>query len=141
MKQFWIFDFGFSIKEAANKKILFIALCAALITFCSVAQGQQQPSNLPRVGLLLPWSPASAVSLSFLKAFHQGLYEAGYVEGRNLTIEHRYAEGASDRFPELAAELVRLNVDVIVTTAGPPSHAAKLATNTIPIVFPLLAMG
>jgi putative ABC transport system substrate-binding protein len=136
VKQFWTFDFGFSFKESANKKFLFIALCAALIAFCSsVAEGQQQPSNFPRVGLLLPWSPASAVSLSFLKAFREGLYEAGYVKGRNLTIEHRYAQGVSERFPELAAELVRLNVDIIVTTAGPPSRAAKLATNTIPIVF------
>jgi putative ABC transport system substrate-binding protein len=105
-----------------------------LFALCASAEAQQS-GKMPRVGILLPWSPASAVSLAFLKAFREGLYEAGYVEDRNLTIEHRYAEGASDRFPELAAELVRLNVDIIVTTAGPPSRAAKLATNTIPIVF------
>jgi putative ABC transport system substrate-binding protein len=116
---------------------LFYALClvGALLFALCVPAAASQPGNLPRIGLLLPWSPASAVSLSFLKAFREGLSEAGYVEGRNLTISHRYAEGVSERFPELAAELVRLNVDIIVTTAGPPSRAAKLATNTIPIVF------
>ncbi|HXV80075.1 MAG TPA: hypothetical protein VEG60_09370, partial [Candidatus Binatia bacterium] len=99
---------------------LFYALClvsAPLFALC-VPAAASQPGNLPRVGLLLPWSSASAVSSSFLKAFREGLSEAGYVEGRNLTIAHRYAEGVSERFPELAAELVRLNVDIIVTTAG-----------------------
>jgi len=83
----------------------------------------------------LPWSPASGVSLSFIEAFGKGLHELGYAKGQNLAMEHRYAEGVSERFPELAAELVRLKVDIIVTTAGPPSRAAKQATNTIPIVF------
>ena len=116
---------------------LFYALwfVGALLVALCVPAAASQPGNLPRVGLLLPWSSVSAVSLSFLKAFREGLSEAGYVEGRNLRIEHLYAEGVSERFPELVAELVRLNVDIIVTTAGPPSRAAKLATNTIPIVF------
>jgi putative ABC transport system substrate-binding protein len=109
-------------------------LAVLVVGFAHWAEAQQ-PGNFPRIGLLLPWSSASAVSLSFLKAFGEGLYEAGYVEGRNLTIEHRYAEGLSERFPELAAELVRLKVNIIVTTAGPPSRAARLATDTTPIVF------
>ncbi|HME61111.1 MAG TPA: ABC transporter substrate-binding protein [Candidatus Binatia bacterium] len=117
-----------------NKKVFSLALCAMLFAL-SFSVEAQQSGEMPRIGLLLPWSPASGVSLSFLKAFSEGLYEAGYVEGRNLTIAHRYAEGASELFPKLAAELVRLNVDIIVTTAGPPSRAAKLATKTIPIVF------
>jgi ABC-type uncharacterized transport system substrate-binding protein len=112
-----------------------IVICLLLTVFPLTDAEAQHEKKVPRVGVLLPWSPASDVSLSFLKAFGEGLYEAGYVEGRNLTIAHRYAEGASELFPKLAAELVRLNVDIIVTTAGPPSRAAKLATKTIPIVF------
>lgn len=94
----------------------------------------QQAKKVPRIGVLLPWPSAAGVSLSFLKAFRQGLHELGYVEGQNLAIEYRYAEGRN-RHPKLVAELVRLKVDVIVTTAGPPSLAAKQATATIPIVF------
>ena len=112
-----------------------IVICLLLTVFPLTDAEAQHEKKVPRVGVLLPWSPVSGVSLSFLKAFGEGLYEAGYVEGRNITIAHRYAEGASEMFPKLAAELVRLNVDIIVTTAGPPTRAAKLATKTIPIVF------
>jgi putative ABC transport system substrate-binding protein len=69
------------------------------------------------------------------KAFHEGLLSLGYVEGRNLSIEYRWAAGKVDRLPELAAELVRLKVDIIVTVATAASAAAKRATSTIPIVF------
>jgi len=117
-----------------SKKIIGLTLSAMLFALCSSAEAQQM-GKLPRIGIFLPWSPVSGVSLSFLKAFHEGLHELGYVEGQNLAIEYRYAEGMSERFPNLAAELVRLKVDVIVTTAGPPSLAAKHATTTIPIVF------
>ena len=112
-----------------------ITLVGALLLALGFSVEAQQEKKVPRVGILLPWSSASDVSLSFLQAFREGLHEAGYVEGQNLAIEHRYAEGVSERFPNLAAELVRLKVDIIVTTAGPPSRAAKQATNTIPIVF------
>jgi len=116
---------------------LLYALCSvgALLLALSIPTTAQQSGKMPRVGLLLPWSPASGVSLSFLEAFNAGLHEVGYGEGRNLAIEHRYAEGVSERFPKLAAELVQRKVDIIVTTAGPPSRAAMQATNTIPIVF------
>jgi putative ABC transport system substrate-binding protein len=117
-----------------NKKFIAFALRAMLLALCASAEAQQS-GKMPRVGVLLPWSPASGVSLSFVKAFLEGLHELGYVESQNLAIEYRYAEGTSERFPNLAAELVRLKVDVIVTTAGPPSRAAKQATTTIPIVF------
>ena len=70
-----------------------------------------------------------------IEAFRQGLRELGYVEGKNIVIEYRYAEGNLDRLPALAAELVRLKVDVIVTGGGPNTRAAKEATNTIPIVM------
>ena len=99
------------------------------------AQEVQQAKKIPRIGLLVPYSPTSDVSLSFQKAFHQGLQELGYVEGRNVAIEYRYAEGVGKRFPKLAEELVGLKVDIIVTTADPPSLAVKEATTTIPIVF------
>jgi putative ABC transport system substrate-binding protein len=127
-----------------GKNVIGFTLCPLLYTLCSISAllfalcasaEAQQSGKMPRVGILLPGSPASAVSLSFLEAFSAGLHDVGYVDGRNLAIEHRYAEGVSGRFPELAAELVRLNVNIIVTTAGPPSRAAKQATNTIPIVF------
>jgi putative ABC transport system substrate-binding protein len=111
------------------------AAAALLVTTLGFPAGAQQPKKIPRVGILLPWSPASGVSLSFIEAFGKGLHELGYAKGQNLAMEHRYAEGVSERFPELAAELVRLKVDIIVTTAGPPSRAAMQATNTIPIVF------
>jgi putative ABC transport system substrate-binding protein len=116
------------------KRIILFALCSLLFAPCSSAEAQQ-PGKIPRIGVLLPWSPASGVSLSFLKAFREGLHELGYVEGRTFAIEYRYAAGVHERFPELAAELVRLNVDVIVTSAGPPALAAKHATNRLPIVF------
>ncbi|MBI4525279.1 MAG: ABC transporter substrate-binding protein, partial [Deltaproteobacteria bacterium] len=117
-----------------SRKIICLALGALLLAL-SFAVEAQQTGKILRVGILLPWSPAAGVSLSFLKAFRQGLHELGYVEGKNLAIEYRYADGVSKRFPNLAVELVRLKVDVIVTTAGPPSRAAKQATTTIPIVF------
>ena len=69
------------------------------------------------------------------EAFRQGLREIGYVEGKNIVIEWRYAEGKLDRLPALAAELVRLKVDVIVTTGPAPTRPAKEATSTIPIVM------
>ncbi|MGH7825114.1 MAG: ABC transporter substrate-binding protein [Candidatus Binatia bacterium] len=115
-----------------------ILLGAMLFALFASAEAQQ-PGKVFRVGLLLPWSPASAVSLSFLKAFRQGLHELGYAEGRNLAIEHRYAEGVSELFPKLAAEVVLLKVDIIVTTGGQPARAAKQATATIPIVFTQVA--
>ena len=76
----------------------------------------QQQKKVPRIGILLPNPP---VNPQLLKAFHQGLQELGYVEGRNIVIEYRFGEGKSDRYPDLAAELVQLKVDVIVTASTP----------------------
>jgi len=73
------------------------------------------------------------------EAFRQGLRELGYVEGRNLTIEYRWAAGQAERLPEMAAELVRLKVDIIVGAANPPIEAAKRATSTIPIVMTVVS--
>ena len=93
----------------------------------------QQPTTVPRIGYLSPTSPS--VSPSRIEAFRQGLRELGYVEGKNIVIEYRYAESKLDRLPALAAELVRLKVDVIVTSNQEPTRSAKTATVTIPIVM------
>jgi putative tryptophan/tyrosine transport system substrate-binding protein len=92
----------------------------------------QQPKKVPRIGFLSTTSASNIANN--LEAFRQGLRESGYVEGKNIIIEYRWAEGKLDRLPELAAELVSLGVDIIVTGGTPPVLAAKKATNTIPIV-------
>jgi len=121
-----------------KKKIIGLALGALLIAL-SVSAEAQQPARIPRIGILGPSSASSF--LPRVEAFRQRLRELGYVEGlpvgrqgKNIVIEYRYAEGKLDRLPDLAAELVRLKVDVIVTT-GPGVLAAKKASATIPIVF------
>jgi putative tryptophan/tyrosine transport system substrate-binding protein len=96
--------------------------------------GRAQQKGMPVIGLLGSASPGGAAL--FTAAFRQGLSETGFVEGQNLAIEYRWAEGHYDRLPALAADLVGRKVDVIVTQGGPPSAiAAKHATSTIPIVF------
>ena len=113
-----------------TKKIILLALCC-LLAPCFPVQAQQ-PARIPRIGFLLP-STASFQSPR-LEAFRRRLRELGYVEGKNIVIEYRYAEGKLERLPDLAAELVRLKVDVIVTT-GLGTSAAKKASATIPIIF------
>jgi putative ABC transport system substrate-binding protein len=103
-----------------------------------------QPEAMPVIGYLSAASPASFASR--LKAFHQGLGEAGYVAGRNVAIEYRWAEGQFERLPAMAADLAGRNVTVIVAPGGAPGAlAAKSATSTIPIVFEMgadpVAMG
>jgi putative ABC transport system substrate-binding protein len=116
------------MKKAAVPSILVVVVLLAV----AVIAEAQQPAGIPRIGILLT---ASASSFSArVEAFRRRLRELGYVEGKNLVIEYRYAEGKLERLPDLAAELVRLRVDVIVTT-GPGILAAKKASATIPIVF------
>jgi putative ABC transport system substrate-binding protein len=98
-----------------------------------VSAEAQSPKKLRLIGILESGSPAS--SSERIEAFRQGLRELGYVEGQNISIEYRYAEGNTDRFADFAAELVRLKVDVIVTASTPGVRAAKKASSTIPIVF------
>ncbi len=94
------------------------------------AQAQKQ-ATIPRMGLLYLGAPPNAI----LDGFMQGMRELGYIEGKNIIIEYRFAEGKEDRLPELATELVRLKVDAIFTAGTPAIYALKQATKTIPIVF------
>jgi putative ABC transport system substrate-binding protein len=96
----------------------------------------QQATKVHRVGLLHPFfPPPPSESDSRVEAFRQGLHDLGYVEGQNLVIEIRYAEGSEERLRDLAAELGRLKVDVIVAVASAATRAAQHATRTIPIVM------
>jgi putative ABC transport system substrate-binding protein len=106
-----------------------VVLVFSLVAAPLAADGQQA-GKVPRIGLL------STQSLPYVEAFRQGLRDLGYVEGRTIVIEYREAEGHFERLPNLAKELVGLNVDIIVTAGGAPSAlAAKAATKTIPVVF------
>src|ERR671925_2344610 len=113
-------------------KFIWLALSALLFVLCPSAEAQQ-PKKVPRIGFLL--APSRSALSERVDAFRQGLREHGYVEGQNIVIEYRYAEGKFDRLPALAAELVRLKVDVIVPGGGRSTRAAKKATATIPIVM------
>jgi putative tryptophan/tyrosine transport system substrate-binding protein len=115
-----------------TNKIILLALCSLLLALCSAVDAQQ-PTKIPRIGYLSTVSPA--VNATRIEALRQGLRELGYVEGKNILIEWRYAEGKVDRLPSLAAQLVHLKVDLIVTAASPPTRAAKELTSTIPIVM------
>src|SRR6516165_5712317 len=105
---------------------------AAAAAWPLAARGQQQA--MPVIGFLSSRSPGESAGV--VAAFRQGLREAGFVEGQNVTVAFRWAEGHYDRLPALAAELVELRVAVLFTAGGPPSaFAAKAATQTIPIIF------
>jgi len=118
--------------ESKKHKVLRLVFSSLLLALSSSAQAQQ-PGKVSRIGFL---SAASASSLSTrTEAFRQGLRELAYVENKNIVIEFLYAEGRFDRLPDLAAELVRLKVDVIVTASGGATPAAKKANSTIPIVM------
>jgi putative ABC transport system substrate-binding protein len=115
-----------------NKVAVSFMLGAVLFALCFSAEAQQQ-DHLRRIGFLTA-SSASAIAAR-TGALRQGLRELGYVEGKNIVIEWRYAEGKLDRLPVLAAELVGLKVELIVTSAPPATSATKAATSTIPIVM------
>ena len=113
-------------------KFLIWLLATILLTSAPPTEAQQ-PNKIPRIGYLNAVSSSSVSDR--IKAFRQGLRELGYVEGKNIVIESRYAEGNLDHLPALAAELVRLKVDVIVSSGPTPTRFTKKATSTIPIVM------
>ena len=113
----------------ANKAV---TLAVLLFALCSPAEAQQ-PKKLARIGFL--GATFASTESTRIEAFRQGLRELQYIEGKNIVIEYRWAEGKLDRLPDLAAELVRLNVEVIVAGGSTSTGAAKKATNTIPIVM------
>jgi putative ABC transport system substrate-binding protein len=115
-----------------REKFTGLALSAMLFALCASAQAQQ-PGKIFRIGRL-DVSTASGGAVLW-EAFRKELSKLGWIEGKNITIEYRFAEQKFDRLPELAAELVRLNVDLIVATGRSPALAAKSATTTIPIVM------
>lgn len=114
------------------RKLYVVALALATLV-APLPSEAQQPAKVPRVGTLIPVSPRDAAPN--VEAFRQGLRELGYVEGQNIAIEYRFSAGNDKLLPDFAAELVRLNVDVIVTWGTPAAGAAKKATGTIPIVM------
>jgi putative tryptophan/tyrosine transport system substrate-binding protein len=120
-------------KEKRMQRSVFVVICLLSTVLLPTAPGAQQPTKVSRIGYLANGS-LSAIAPR-IEAFRHGLRELDYVEGKNIVIDDRYADGKPDRLPALAAELVRLKVQVIVTTGPAPTRAAKEVTNTIPIVM------
>src|SRR5207244_10733953 len=116
-----------------KKTVVALAVALVLILTFVTRNEAQQAKKVWRIGFLAATSPS--VEAARIEAFRQGLRELGYVEGKNIVIEWRWAEGKFDRLPDLAAELVRLDVDVIVTGGSTSTGAAKQVTTTIPIVM------
>jgi putative tryptophan/tyrosine transport system substrate-binding protein len=122
-------------KPEAKRMIRQILICLLPTVFLATvfSAKAQQPAKVPRIGFL--WGSAFDAEKNRLAAFHQGLRDLGYVEGKNILVEYRYAEGKLDRSPSLVTELVQLKVDVLVLSFLPGIRAAKEATKTIPIVM------
>jgi len=115
----------------------FITLIGGAAAWWPLATSAQQP-KVPRIGYLVTGSLQSPEARLFVDAFRQGLHERGYVEGQNIVIEFRAADGEIERFPALASELVRLKVDVILAPNTPGARAVQQATAMIPIVVPVM---
>ena len=115
-----------------NKKVIGVAL-GSLLFALSVSADAQQPTKVPRIGFLD--NTTASGSAVRLQAFWQEIRKLGWIEEKNITIEYRFSEGKTERLPELAAELVRLKVDLIVVYGTGPALAAQRATTTIPIVM------
>jgi hypothetical protein len=126
MIPFWIFDFRLWISRTRGKRGYRFALCAMLFAFSSSVDAQQ-PGKIPRIGYLVNHDPK--IALPSAKEFRQGLRDLGYIEGENIFVELRSAEGKNERFPSLVAELVQLKVDVLVsgvlTRYLPPSRLPR----------------
>src|SRR6266481_6005108 len=118
-----------------RKKILIWLLATVLLMTASYAYAQQS-AKIPRIGVLSRRAnPSPTAPDPNADAFRQGLRELGYIEGKNIILEYRYAEGKVDRLPVLVAELLQLKVDVLLSGTIPGIRAAKQATKTVPIVI------
>jgi putative tryptophan/tyrosine transport system substrate-binding protein len=123
---------GAGVKKNMKKKLTVLTFCAMLFAVCGSAQAQQT-GKVPRIGFLD--NSTAAGSAVLVDAFRQELRKLGWIDGKNISFEYRFAEQKTERLPELAADLVRLKVDLIVVLGAPPALAAKKATTTIPIVM------
>ena len=123
---------GQALGNSTKARVFGLALCTLLFALCFSAEAQQ-PKKLPRIGYLSNTDPATESTRS--EGVRLALRERGYIEGQNIATEYRYAEGKLDRLSELAAELVRLKVDIILVSGDRPIVAAKNATKTIPIIM------
>jgi len=122
-------------KNHMKKTITVLTLCAMLFVLSIRVEAQQPVGKVPRIGIL-GGAASTSTFTGRIEAFRQGLRDLGYVEGKNISIEYRWAEGKLDRLPDLAAELVREKVDVLVSAGGnSATRALKQATTLIPIVM------
>src|SRR5215468_4245154 len=121
----WKATRGMTLRQACRIALVLVGLLDPITVMA------QQPTKIPRIG----WLGDDPATTHFREAFRQGLRDLGYVEGRNIVIEYRFAEGKVERFPAIAAELIALNVDVIVGVNQLAAVAATQLTKTIPIVF------
>src|SRR5262245_53930692 len=115
-----------------RRRTFVFGLGILFLTTFHLARAQQPPTKISRIGYLSPGNPVSRAYRT--EAFRQGLKELGYIEGKNITIEYRFADARSERLPELARELVALKVDIIFAGGHEATEAAKNATRSIPIV-------
>jgi putative ABC transport system substrate-binding protein len=120
-------------RRIQNRKLAGVLALVVAFAMCGAVASAQQPKKIPRIGYLSNRDPATESARA--EAIRLALRELGYIEGQNIASEYRYAEAKLDRLPALAAELVRLKVDIIVTGGDAPIQAAKNATKTIPIVM------
>jgi putative tryptophan/tyrosine transport system substrate-binding protein len=122
---------GVSESQTLSATLFALSFIGSLLLAFTLPVQAQQPAKIPRVGVLRPGSPPDP----YVDAFRQGLRDLGYVEGKTIAIEYRWAEGRSARLPLLAAELVHLKVDVIMTQGEVATRVVKEATSRIPIVM------
>src|SRR5262245_10363254 len=125
-----------SQERVCQRLALVVVACVLLSTSLNAAVAQQ-PGKIPRVGFLTAFS--SSDYPLWREGFRQGLRDHGYTEGQNIVVEYRYANGHPERLPSLAAELVRLRMDIIAAETTPATLAVKQATTTIPVVMTLVA--
>jgi len=128
-----LWDSGGRWTQMIAKAFIIIAVFTISVLITPSASQAQHRGHAPRVGYL--GTSSATLEAELVKAFQEGLRERGYVEGQNIVIEYRWAEGNYQRFPDLVADLVKLKVDVILTAGTPGALAAKQATQTIPIVM------